>query len=96
MNEILQRLETIERYALLGAKQVLTISEAALFTGLTKQTLYRYTCAKAIPHYKGGKGGNQLYFDRAELEAWMKQNKVETRQEAEQAAAAYVAGKRMQ
>ena len=36
------------------------------------------------------KNGKQIYFDRAEIESWMKQNRVATQQEAEQAAIAYV------
>ena len=35
--------------------------------------------------------GKQLYFDRAEIEAWMKQGKVNTIDESEQMAAVYLA-----
>ena len=34
-----------------------------------------------------------LYFDRNEIEAWMKQNRVSTRTEAESTAAAYIVRK---
>ena len=49
------------------------------------------TCKKEIPYYKPS--GKYLYFDRAEVEAWMKQNRVNTKQEAAQQAAKYVIGK---
>ena len=85
---IMNKLNAIERYALLGAKQVLTIEDVALLTGLSKSHLYKLTCSRRIPHYKPS--GRQMYFDRAEIEAWMKQNRVNTQAEAEQEAFAYV------
>ena len=82
-----EKINQILVYSLLAAKNVLTLEDAALLTGLSKSTLYKLTCSHQIPHYKRAK---MLYFDRAELEAWMKQNRVATQQEAEQAAIAYV------
>ena len=46
---------------------------------------------KKIPHYKPT--AKLLYFDRNEVEAWMKQNRVNTQAEAESAAAAYMVRK---
>lgn len=86
--KILMRLDAIERYALLGAKQVLTIEDVALLTGLSKSHLYKLTCTRQIPHYKPN--SKQMYFDRAEIEDWMRQNRVNTTSEAEQEAARYV------
>lgn len=75
-------------YSLLAAKNVLTLEDVALLTGLSKSHLYRLTCTHQIPYYKPN--GKQIYFDRAEMEAWMRQNRVATQQEAEQQAVAYV------
>lgn len=75
-------------YSLLAAKNVLTLEDAALLTGLSKSHLYRLTCTHQIPYYKPN--GKQIYFDRAELEAWMRQNRVATQRESEQQAIAYV------
>ena len=80
-NQILDALEEIKRYALMGAKTVLTMEEAALFTGLTKAYLYELTWRKAIPFYKPN--GRRIYFNRAELEAWLMQNRVQTADEAD-------------
>lgn len=82
------RLDAIEQYSLLAAKTVLTIADAALLTGLSKSHLYKLTCTHAIPHYKPN--GKQLYFDRKELEDWMRQGKVNSTLESEQQAAAYL------
>ena len=83
-----EQLNKILIYSLLAAKNVLTLDDVALLTGLSKSHLYRLTCTRQIPYYKPN--GKQIYFDRAEVEAWMKQNRVMTQQEAEQRAAAYV------
>lgn len=86
--EIIMRLDAIEQYSLLAAKSVLTITDAALLTGLSKSHLYKLTCTHQIPHYKPN--GKQLYFDRKELEDWMRQGKVNSTMESEQQAAAYL------
>ena len=68
----------ILNYSLLAAKNVLTLEDVSLLTGLSKSHLYK-------------PNGKQLYFDRAEIEAWMKQGKVSTVDESEQMAALYLA-----
>ena len=82
------QLDRIERNTLLAAKNVLNISDVALLTGLSKSWLYKATCTHSIPYYKPN--GKQVYFDRAEIEAWMKQNRVATTDEIEQMATNYV------
>ena len=91
MDEILEYLKKVETNSLLAAKKVLNIDDVAALTGLSKSHLYKMTCRKEIPYYKPN--GKLVYFDRAEVEAWMKQNRVNTKQEAAQQAAKYVIGK---
>ncbi|WP_455667173.1 helix-turn-helix domain-containing protein [Phocaeicola sp.] len=86
--DILNKLEAIERYSLLAAKNVLCLDDVALLTGFSKSHLYKLTCSHQIPHYKPN--GKQIYFDRAEIEAWMKQNRVDTKEEIDQAATNYI------
>lgn len=83
-----EKINKILVYSLLAAKNVLTLDDAALLTGLSKSHLYRLTCTHQIPYYKPN--GKQIYFDRGELETWMKQNRVATVKEVEQQAVAYV------
>lgn len=85
---ILSKLEAIERYSLLAAKNVLSLDDAALLTNMSKSHLYKLTCSRQIPFYRPG--GKLLYFDRQELESWLKQNRVTTQAEAEQQAITYV------
>lgn len=84
-----EKINQILTYSLLAAKNVLTLEDVALLTGLSKSYLYKLTCTKQIPYYRPN--GKQIYFDRKEVEAWMKQNRVNTYREAEQEAAVYAA-----
>ena len=84
---IIEKLDAIERNTLLASKNVLTIDDVALLTGISKSTLYKMTCKKQLPHYKPN--SKLLFFDRKEIEEWAKQNRVNTWAEAEQKALAY-------
>lgn len=91
--EIKKQLDRIERYSLLAAKNVLVLDDVSLLTGLSKSYLYKLTCSHQIPHYKNAK---IIYFDRAEIELWMKQNRVATESEVEQKAVNYISTGTMQ
>lgn len=92
MEEIIERLARVERYSLLAAKNVLTMDDVQVLTGYSKSHLYKLTCENRIPFYKPE--GKQIYFNRAEVEAWMLRNRQSTKEEAEQEAAKYVVSKR--
>ena len=94
LRKIEEQLNKIENYTLLAAKNVLNFEDVALLTGLSKSYLYKLTRSHQIPHYKPN--GKLMYFDRGEIEAWMKQNRVATDQEIELKAATYVTTGRMQ
>ena len=94
LRKIEEQLNKIENYTLLSAKNVLNFEDVALLTGLSKSYLYKLTCSHQIPHYKPN--GKLMYFDRGEIEAWMKQNRVATNLEIELKAATYVTTGRMQ
>lgn len=87
-NQMEEKLNKILVYSLLAAKNVLTLEDVTLLTGLSKSYLYKLTCTKQIPYYRPN--GKQIYFDRSEIEAWMKQNRVATESEVEQKAANYI------
>lgn len=88
MENIQIQLDRIERLTLLGAKKVLTFEDVALLTGLSRSYLYKLTSTNQIPHYKPS--GKQLYFDRDEIEDWLKQNRVATVEETDRKATNYV------
>ena len=72
---------------LITAKAVLTSDEAARYLGITKSYLYKLTMGRKIPHSKPM--GKMVYFDRLELEAWLRSNRVATNEELERNEAAY-------
>jgi excisionase family DNA binding protein len=73
-------------------KNVLSFEEASKFLNLSKSYLYKLTSGGLIPHYKPQ--GKMLYFEKAELEEWLRQNPVRTKQEVKDMAASYVASAR--
>lgn len=88
MKNIEKQLEEIKRYSLLAAKNVLCLDDVALLTGLSKSYLYKLTCTCQIPHYKPN--GKFIYFDRLEVEDWMRKNRIATVEETDRAATNYV------
>ena len=89
--DIMQQLAEIKALTLLAAKDMLTMDDAVLYTGLGKSYLYVLTCKKKIPHYKPN--GKNIYFKKSELNDWLQRNRVNSIDEAESAAALYVAKK---
>lgn len=85
---VLKQLAEIRNFSLLAAKNVLDIDDVVLLTGLSKGYIYKMTCKKEIPYYKPN--GKLIYFDRQEVEGWMKQNRVNSVVEAEQQASKYL------
>lgn len=80
------RVEELER-TLFQTKNVLSFEEASAFLNLSKSYLYKLTAGNLIPHYKPK--GKMLYFERTELEAWLRQNPVKTKEQIKQEAQAY-------
>lgn len=72
-------------------KNVLSFEEASRFLNLSKSYLYKLTSGNLIPHYKPQ--GKMLYFERAELEAWLRRNPVKTQAQIEAEAQQYVLGR---
>ena len=64
------------------------VLEASRFLNLSKSYLYKLTSGNLIPHYKPQ--GKMLYFEKAELEAWLRQNPVKTQAQIEQEAQKYI------
>lgn len=66
-----EKLEKIEQRS--GwERPILTMREAAMFTGMSKNTLYKLIQADKIRHYRPN--GKLVYFRRDELEAWLMKN----------------------
>lgn len=72
-----QEIRELKAISLMSQKDALTVEEAIIYTGLSKQTIYNMCGRRIIPHYKST-GGKRIYFKKAELTAWMLGTKVNT------------------
>lgn len=85
------RVEELEQMLFL-TKNVLSFDEASKFLNLSKSYLYKLTSGNLIPHYKPQ--GKMLYFEKVELEAWLRQNPIKTQAQIEQEARKYILNNR--
>jgi excisionase family DNA binding protein len=67
-------------YHLITTKAVFNINELCLYTGFSKSHIYKLTCNKRIPFYKKSK---HLFFDRVEIENWLRSSRHATAEEIE-------------
>ena len=68
-------------------KDVLTLEEVAQYTGLSRSYLYKLAESRSIPHYKPN--GKHLYFERKEVEIWLRRNRIASSDEVASKAAGY-------
>lgn len=76
MRDTLKRIET---YMAIAAKNTLDAQEAALYIGITPETLYNHL--DRYPHYKGKNGRN--YFKKSELDTYKCFSKVSSSNDIE-------------
>ena len=81
-----ERLKNIESL-LTCQKNVLNLDEVCSLTGLSKSHVYKLTCMGTVPHYKQSK---HLYFDRVEIENWLKTNRFKPSDEINEEGATIV------
>jgi len=87
LQAIHSKLDNLE-ISMLASKTVLTFDEAALLTGFSKSYLYKLTSAGIIPHSKPL--GKHLFFDRAQVQAWLLGKPIKTLAEIKMDAGNYV------
>lgn len=92
--EIKQELDAMRaeqrQILLLYSKDVFTVEELGMYTGLKKSYIYKLVCLKKIPYYKG-QGGKCVYFKKSEINDWMCSQRFKTVEEMQSEAACYVA-----
>ncbi|MDR0332409.1 MAG: helix-turn-helix domain-containing protein [Dysgonamonadaceae bacterium] len=69
-------------------KNIFSFDEASKFLNLSKSYLYKLTSGNLIPHYKPQ--GKMLYFEKEELENWLRQNPIKTQAQIAREAQQYV------
>ncbi len=87
MVEFEKKLKRIEKLILSTQKNLLTIDEVCILTGISKSHIYKLTMRQEIPHYKQSK---HLYFEREQIESWLKSNPVKSITQIEDDASEYL------
>ena len=72
------RVDSLEDILFQG-KEVLSLEEAAKFMGIARSSLYKMTHQQAISFYKPN--GKLVFFEKSDLLAWIRQNRVSSMQE---------------
>lgn len=67
---LMERIATLEE-SMYNCKSSLTLAEAAKYLGISKSMLYKHTYNGVIPCYRPG--GKMLYFEKEELDHWVRQ-----------------------
>lgn len=89
-----RREEELEK-RLAGVKDIMTIEEASWYTGMSKSYLYKLTSKNMIPYYKPLGNpyykplGKMVYFEKSELDNWLRQNHVSSMARLEAKATKY-------
>ena len=55
-------------------KEMLTVDELVMYTGLSKNWVYKLTSNKILPHYKPT--GKLMYFKRSEIDDWIMKSPI--------------------
>ena len=83
VSQLKHRVDNLEN-VLRNGKDVLTLEEASLYTGISRSTLFKQKTAYEIPYYKPH--GKLILFERKELLAWVRANRIAAKDEYEDGA----------
>lgn len=72
-------------------RNLMTTTEAARYLGLKPSYLYKMMMRRAIPYYKPG--GKLCFFDKEDLDAWLKSVRMKSQTEIESEAARHIVGR---
>ena len=70
---IKERLRSLED-AIYTTKEILNMKDVCQYLDISQSLLYKLTCTGEIPHFKPR--GKMIFFEKKELIAWIKRNKV--------------------
>ena len=91
-NLILERLERIEAILSKTAKTILTVDDLIDYTGFKRSYIYKLVHLNEIPYSKPQ--GKILFFDRAEIDEWLRQNKSKSKSQISNNAIDYLLKKK--
>lgn len=67
---LLQKLDEIRNATLISVKDILSVKESALYTGLAASYVQKLCQNGRIPHFRS-EGGKNIYIRKADLDSWM-------------------------
>ena len=70
---IKERLKSLQD-AIYTTKEILNMKDVCQYLDISQSLLYKLTCTGEIPHFKHR--GKMIFFEKKELIAWIKRNKV--------------------
>jgi excisionase family DNA binding protein len=93
-NEILNKLDRIEKAVTTKEKPFLTLNQLSEYLVISRNTLYQLTSKSLIPHYKVGK---KLMFKVSEIDEWVlnENNKIKSQEEIESEVDAQILNERL-
>ena len=71
--------------------ELLNTAQAAEYLGMKKSYLQKLMMNKVIPYYKPN--GKLCYFDKSDLDKWLRRIRISTQEEVDQEAIAYITRK---
>lgn len=75
LDDLAAKIDKMHELTLIGVKEMLTIKECALFTGLCVSYLRQLKTKRVIPYYNVG---DKIYFKKSEIHNWMQSNRHST------------------
>jgi excisionase family DNA binding protein len=71
-------------------RTIFNLEQLTAYAGLSRQTVYKLTSRRELPHSKRGK---RLFFEKAAIDQWLLENRVKTNREIGQQANEYLSQK---
>ena len=84
---ILEKLERIEAILSKTVKPILTVEDLVDYTGFKRSYIYKLVHLNEIPYSKPQ--GKVLFFDREEIDDWLRRNKSQSKSQIEERAINY-------
>ena len=85
--EILDKLEQIQKYTLLQAKNYLNVEDLCNYIGMSKAQVYAKMREHAFPYSKPC--GKLAFFLKSDIDEWLGSNRIASKYELESQAASY-------
>ena len=77
--EVELKLKQIEQVAVLAAKEVLSVKDVSLLTGMKESYIRKLVEQSKLPHYRPM--GKKIYFEKSDIYSFLRTNRIPSAQE---------------